>query len=132
MTDSQNKWFVGQAVRVFRLNGSRYGQPRDGWPGVVKRVGRTLFDVAYAGESNVRTFKISDGHTDTDVTANRHWVLTLSEVAEQARSNAALDVIRKAKIDVYRAALSIEQLEAIAKIVAGVPAVQGEVWADEE
>lgn len=38
---------VGDEVKVFDVNGHRFGQPEDGWDGIVVKVGRKLVDIKY-------------------------------------------------------------------------------------
>jgi len=111
---------VGDEVRVFDVfdvNGRRTGQQcGDGWPGRVEKVGRTLVHIRYLGRTEV--FRLN---TQERNDSYRHqWFRTPGQVVRDNRLLAARAVLRAHHVELgYSCELTLEQIEAIAAVLAG-------------
>lgn len=106
---------VGDEVRVFDVNDR--GRHPGGRVGKVVKTGRTLVTVTSPGcnPAEGEKFSMSDGRKPD---AYRHrYIRTLDEVAADRRREAALSVLSDRRIDIHRASLTTEQIEALAEVV---------------
>lgn len=105
---------LGDEVRVFDVNGSRMGQPEDGWPGKVVRVGRKLVDITYGGR--VQTFTIADRLSSDRY--NHQYFQTPEEAALDARRDEALKTLRDRRVSLgHGKTFTVEQIEQLAALV---------------
>lgn len=106
----------GQPVRVFDVNGKHYGQPADGWPGEVDKVGRVLAVIRYHGKT--QTFRLDTRHSND--TMAHQWFLTVDETEQQARIEAAKELLHGYGIQLHHGSrLTPDQIEALAAVAAG-------------
>jgi hypothetical protein len=115
-TEVEQKFTVGQKVKVFDVNGPRMGMPVGGWDAVVTKVGRKLVTVKHEGEWGIgEQYRMEDGQ------ANDGWghrsIKTLEQADDSERRSRATVVLRKAGIETYRVRLTATQLEAIVAIL---------------
>jgi hypothetical protein len=102
---------VGDEVRIFDVNGRRMGQPEDGWPGNVVKVGRKLADIEYGGRT--RTFRIDEGRSNDNY--GHQFFKTLEQVSLDERFDRATDSLERCGIELIRGhRLTLEQIEALA------------------
>ena len=93
---NDRKWHEGQEVLIFNVN-RRDG--REGLPGKVVRVGRTLFQVVQDGQATPETenFRMEDGRANDGY--GHAFVLTPEEAGDRDRRSAAVEEIREAGLD---------------------------------
>jgi len=83
----------GDRVQVFDVNGSRNGQPKGGWDGIVTKVGRKLITVTYNGSHRPKAFRLDDGR------ANDNYGHQHIETVEQATENLRrADILTKLRV----------------------------------
>lgn len=103
----------GDEVRVFDVNGSRMGQPKEGWRGVVVKVGRKLVTIGYGKRTGV--FRLDDQKIN-DRYGNR-WFATLEQAEQKARRERAINVLRSHGINLdVGHKLTLEQIEQLASV----------------
>lgn len=103
---------VGEQVRIFDVNGKRLGQPVEGWPGEIVKVGRKLAHIHYNG--GVRTFDIETRQRNDDFHHQRF------ETSEDRQRSASVDFLCLQGITVAygrRSNFTNAQIEALAALV---------------
>lgn len=109
---------VGDAVKVFDINGHRSGQPEGGWDGEVVKVGRALVEVRY-GRRFARTQKFRLATQVSNDHYQHQTFQTLAQAEERSRMRAARAVLTAHGIEFnWRGSeLPVEVLEQLAEVL---------------
>lgn len=116
-TKTPTKYEVGQAVRIFDVNGKRLGQPEDGWPGHVTEVGRKLVTVEEDdGWPNPTQYRIETGQKNDNY--GHRYIKTPEQSAWDERKRASVAFLHQHGLEVGRKFdLDVTVLEAIADVI---------------
>lgn len=119
------KFFEGQEVFVFDINGRRSGQPEGGWPATIVKVGRTLVEISWfitGRTSRTEKFRM-DRQVVNDGYGHRSFQ-TLEQRDLRERQNNAQKILRKHRITLeYDHSLTPDTLEAIVAVLPELPEV---------
>lgn len=87
----------GDPVKVFDVNGRRYGQPEDGVDGEVVKVGRKLITVKHS-RWNTQVFRLENGIANDNY--GHQWIRTLEEAADLIRRAELRQSMRKLGLEI--------------------------------
>jgi hypothetical protein len=111
---------AGEEVLVFDVNGSGVGQPPDGWPGTVTKVGAENITVNYGRGRRPTQFKRRTGRAEDGM--GQRYVLT-ADVYEQGKrwSDAERELRKHGVLINRRDRFTPEQMEKLAQLVRELP-----------
>lgn len=108
---------VGDRVQVFDVNGSRKGQPKGGWDGIVVKVGRKLITVDYvSARQGGDVFRIDTGYRNDDYA--HQYLKTVEQAAASLRRGKAVERLRNGGLELTpRVEIPTETLEALVAVL---------------
>lgn len=110
----------GDRVQVFSVNGSRIGQPKGGWDGIVVKVGRKLIYVDHPGSHKGpggQAFRLDDdGRANDDY--GHEWIMTVEQAAQSQRRDEVIEDLRACGLELTRRAeIDTDTLEAVLAVL---------------